>query len=463
MTVIISVNPNPSLSEFQSLMRNTDILLNEDALARPEYYSTRGGNPLEDDVKNALDESARGTPFAGTIEKVSGQKFPDIVAAKLYGVEVKSTKSNHWVSTGSSILETTRVTGVERIYMTFGKLGGNPIEFISKPYEECLYGIAVTHMPRYLINMQLSPGESIFDKIGISYDDLRQMEDPIEPVAQYYRSQLGPGERLWWTGKDSESAAPPTVRLWSSLPKDEKDSLLAQGCVVFPEILMNCSPKKYNRYALWLVTEKGVVNTNVRDGFSAGGKVIMKTAGGVEISMPATFGRIRKYSELITAMLYEVDESVLSESWNEAVEEDRLRQWCHLVARAAETYPDVGYKVAWNVLKAIFPNIESKRSSSTPKDQNRPYPTSSERFNPYDMVAERNEATEYAGVKFDSKKSLCFNIDVSVGDKVENTVCNQKGTVIGFKRNYIVVDFGKRKSVYEFPNCFIGGGSLRKL
>ena len=59
------------------------------------------------------------------------------------------------------------MNGIERIYMTFGKLGGNPIEFLSKPYEQCLYGIAVTHMPRYLIDMRLNQGETIFDKMGV--------------------------------------------------------------------------------------------------------------------------------------------------------------------------------------------------------------------------------------------------------------------------------------------------------
>ena len=153
--MLISVNPHPTIDEFRILMRRTDEALNKDALLRPDYYVTRNGNPLEDDVKNVLEKCAKGTPFDGTIKKVSGQRFPDIVAANYYGIEVKSTKDNHWTSTGSSILETTRVNGVERIYMTFGKLGGRPIEFLSRPYEECLYNIAVTHMPRYLINMSL--------------------------------------------------------------------------------------------------------------------------------------------------------------------------------------------------------------------------------------------------------------------------------------------------------------------
>ena len=73
--MIISVNPKPSLSEFKELMRKTDLTLNNDAAKRPKYYFERGGNVLEDDVKTALEESAKGTPFANTIEKISGQKF----------------------------------------------------------------------------------------------------------------------------------------------------------------------------------------------------------------------------------------------------------------------------------------------------------------------------------------------------------------------------------------------------
>lgn len=355
--MIISVNPNPSLAEFKALMEKTDRILNKDALARPNYYATRSGNPVEDDVKSALDESSKGTAFAGTIEKVSGQRFPDIVAAKLYGVEVKSTKDDHWTSIGSSILETTRVSSVERIYMTFGKLGGRPIEFLSKPYEECLYGIAVTHMPRYLINMQLNPGETIFDKMGVPYDELRQMDNPIAPVADYYRSQLGPGESLWWTGNNGESTAPPTVRLWSALPPEGKEELTIQGYVLFPEVLTHGSTKKYNRYALWMVTQKGVVNTNIRDSFSAGGKVSMRTATGIEVKMPAAFGRIRRYHELIENLLAEIDEPTLEEYWEQPIEENRLRQWCKMVATATQSEPGIGYQTAWSVLMGIFPSI----------------------------------------------------------------------------------------------------------
>ena len=74
---------------------------------------------------------------------VSGASFPDIVAKKYYGVEVKSTIKNQWKSIGSSILESTRDQNVERIYLTFGKLG-KPVAFRSRPYEQFLSGISVT-------------------------------------------------------------------------------------------------------------------------------------------------------------------------------------------------------------------------------------------------------------------------------------------------------------------------------
>ena len=66
--MIVSVNSKPDLIEFKNLMLKTDRALNEDAKKRPKYYATRGGNPLEDDVKSALEECAIGTPFENTIE-----------------------------------------------------------------------------------------------------------------------------------------------------------------------------------------------------------------------------------------------------------------------------------------------------------------------------------------------------------------------------------------------------------
>ncbi len=345
--MIVSVNSKPALSEFESLMSRTNILLNEDALKRPEYYVTRGGNPLEDDVKSALEECAKGTPFENTIEKISGQKFPDIVAAKFYGVEVKSTKENHWISTGSSILETTRLSDIERIYMTFGKLGGNPIEFLSKPYEECLYGIAVTHMPRYLIDMRLCHGETIFDKMGISYDELRQMDNPIAPVSKYYRSKLKPGESLWWAGDSADEAVSATVKLWKNVSLEEKRRFTVYGCVSFPEVFGG----DYDRYALWL-TSQGVVDPHIRDQFSAGGQEPMMMPDGSQVKFPGVYRRVKNNMDYFIYLMSIKDQSVLTETRSiRGIElRKRLLAWSDVVSQNAP----VDYNISMDALSMMF-------------------------------------------------------------------------------------------------------------
>lgn len=341
--MIVSLNPKPTLSEFSDLMKKTDFLLNDDAKRRPQYYASRGGNPLEDDVKAALVESAKGTLFENTIEKVSGQRFPDIVAAKFYGVEVKSTKENHWTSTGSSIMETTRVADVERIYMTFGKLGGNPIEFLSKPYEQCLSGIAVTHMPRYLIDMRLSNGETIFDKIGIDYDTLRNMENPISPVAKYYRDRLKPGESLWWTGENIDETVSATMRLWRNVPAEEKKERIAYGCVHFPEVFKS----NYDRYSLWLGSQ-GIVNSNVRDGFSAGGQEEVMLSNSKVVKVPAIYRRVKENKDYIGHLIANgQDYAIEVFGVNTSVEKGnkRILEWIDMVSRLSNTEYDTSVEV----------------------------------------------------------------------------------------------------------------------
>ena len=358
--MIISVNPNPEIDEFKVHMHKTDQFLNEDARRRPTYYSQRAGKPLEDDVVAALNECAKGTVFANTIEKVSGQRFPDIVAARYYGVEVKSTKDNHWTSTGSSILETTRVSDVERIYMTFGKLGGNPIEFLSKPYEECLYGIAVTHMPRYLINMRLKPSDTIFSKMGITYDQLRKMDNPISPVAKYYKSLLKPGESLWWTGDSVDESVSAKIRLWNNLSTEEKKFYTIYGCVNYTEIFSG----DYDRYALWL-TSQGVVDPHIRDQFSSGGQEEMELSSGKKVKFPGVYRRVKANVDLFMERMAQPDTKVLIEqsTLDQDIVNQRLLAWCDAVSRQSA----INYEISMDALKTCFwghdgRDFDSKRS-----------------------------------------------------------------------------------------------------
>lgn len=352
--MIISENKYPPFSEFHQLMLSTDRLLNSEAVGKESYYKGRNGTQLEEDVYDALIRSAQHTPFEGTIQLISGASFPDIIANHYYGVEVKSTNKNHWRSIGSSILESTRNQSVERIFLTFGKLG-TPILFKSRPYEECLSGISVTHYPRYQIDMELNQGETIFDKMGLSYDALRKMDNPVAPVSQYYRQQLKPGESLWWAADYDieEAVAPPTVRLWNTLSQEEKLSYKMQSYALFPEILSPSGTTKYQRYALWLVTNWGIVDTSIRDQFSAGGQVDVATTRGVFKKVPAVFGRIAKNRDLIAETIASADKAILQEYWEHIdIPENRLLYWCQLASLAAGTKSDA--QKTYDMLRAIF-------------------------------------------------------------------------------------------------------------
>ncbi|MCL2323857.1 MAG: hypothetical protein FWC47_17335 [Oscillospiraceae bacterium] len=352
--MIISSNRSPSFQEFKNFIEAATYRLNEDALKRSAYYLKRNAQLLEDDVKEALEITAEEIEykiFKGTIKKISGQRFPDIVAGKYYGIEVKSSKDEKWITLGGSVNESTRVECVERIFLMFGKLI-EPVEFRSRPYEECLSEVVVTHYPRYKIDMNLSKGNTIFDKMKTTYDDLRLSGDPAIKIVEYYKGQLRKGESLWWTGKavDNESIeqVPIKVRLWSVLSTDEKGQLTSIGFALFPDLLSK-SKNKYERFSLWLVANYGVVPN--RDPFSAGGVVTIETAKASFDKLPHVWVNISKYKNEIILNILKSEESVLLETWGvNEISKDRISQWIDIVANLCVLE---NYEVR-DVLNAIF-------------------------------------------------------------------------------------------------------------
>lgn len=330
--MIVSQNKNPSFEEFSKLVQNCTLNLNIEAKSNETYFLTRNAQKLEDDVLKTLQMVAKGTSFENSIIKVSGQKFPDIVAGKYYGVEVKSSKDVNWTTLGGSINESTRVEDVKRIFLTFGKLV-SPIEFISRPYEECLSEVLVTHYPRYKIDMKLKSGETIFDKMGIGYDELRQMENPVRKVIQYYKSHLKKGERLWWfDDNDMVETSSPMVRLWKTLNAQEKHKFIVMAYAFFPEII-SASQDKYDNFSLWLVSKYGIVSTSLRDSFSAGGKVYM-SVNGISHLVSRSISHLFEYRKEIKHLLKITDDNVLMDVWNVSkVQENKDEQWIELLIK----------------------------------------------------------------------------------------------------------------------------------
>lgn len=347
--MIISQNKLPSLSDFSKLVENATQALNREANSNTSYYLTRNAQKLEDDVLRALNDNSKGTPFEGSIIKISGQRFPDIVAGKFFGVEVKSSKDIHWTTLGGSINESTRVEDVERIFLTFGKLV-NPVEFKSRPYEECLSEVVVTHYPRYKIDMSLKNGETIFDKMNITYDELRKKENPVLDVVRYYKKNLKKGERLWWMeGSDEQSteqlnASSAKVRLWRTLEQNEKQRLIVCAYAFFPEIL-GANQDKYDNLSLWLVSKYGIVSTSMRDSFSAGGKVFL-TVNRVSQLVPRSIYNLFENHMAVKKQIMSTSETTLKDLWNVSnVQDNRIAQWVKLLIKKSPTYENILLKL----------------------------------------------------------------------------------------------------------------------
>ena len=299
--------------DFRTLMHDAVKTMNNEACSNPDKIRSMDPTALEKYTLGILKELAHTYNLdEKAIQLNKRQAFPDIVAGEAYGVEVKQTKEDRWSSTGSSIVESTRSKGIDRIYLLFGKMGGNP-EFKCRPYEECMEDIAVTHSPRYRINMELEPGQTIFDKMKISYEELRKKEDIIEPVRVYYKKRAqekSKKEMPWWIGSPTEDTATNiNLRLWSAVSSKEANDLLAQVFILFPEVLGS----EFIQAALWLCTRHAILCHNVRDQFSAGGQYSFVNGNPQPEKIPHILGTFVNLSAQIKSHLYNPSEAFSEE------------------------------------------------------------------------------------------------------------------------------------------------------
>jgi hypothetical protein len=337
--MIISANPEPNRKEFDYLLSTTIVELNSQAKKSAKTISTLAGSKIEPFVKDVMSNLAIGSPFENSIELIGGLKFPDIVAKKYYGIEVKTTTQNHWKTTGNSVLETTRVEDVERIFMLFAKLA-NPIEFRCRPYEECLSEVVVTHSPRYLIDMNLEKGKTIFDKIQTPYDTLRKKENPIKPIVDYYKSKLKPGEDLWWIDQENTKANNLVIKIWNNLTSLEKQEVKTKAMVYFPELFSN-SNEKFGRFAIWLVTREAIVCPNIWDMFTAGGKGEIMIGKKLYSNIPRIFLNLFENLNSIIETIILTSTIELSEYWGiKTTEKKKVEDWIELVYENSKKISD---------------------------------------------------------------------------------------------------------------------------
>lgn len=292
---------------FADFMCKTEDCFNERSKNNPKLYKNCSATQLEQVTHDIMVEVCPSTPFQeDDIRLVSGHSFPDIMATDFYGVEVKSTSKDKWTSTGSSIVESTKSELVERIYMLFGKLGGTPPEFKCLPYQDCLSNIAVTHSPRYTIDMEIKNrgDKTIFDKIGMPYEQFCNDKNKIEIVRDYYIKEAlkeNKHEMPWWVGRktiDFEEEAP-AIKLFNSCSLSYKRQLKAEMLILFPEVILG----DYDNAALWLCTHRYLLCLNVRDLFSAGGQFTRLNNKKLACPYPAVIGKVQAVMNIIKSIL----------------------------------------------------------------------------------------------------------------------------------------------------------------
>lgn len=329
--MLISVNPEPIKDDFEVILQQSlQLLTSTHGHITDKKKLAEIAKDMEKISFEALSFCAKNTPFEGTIELISGQRFPDIIAKKYYGVEVKTSQSKHWKSTGSSIAEGTRVKGIERIFMLFGKIVA-PVGFMYKPYEDCLSEVVVTHSPRYLIDMNLNKGETFFDKLDVSYNELRNQPNPVKTILDYYRKKLKPGDSVWYLEQNNTQSTNIIIKMWNNLSIEERTELMIQGFCLFPELVSN-RIDKFNRFALWLSVRQGIICPNVRDVFTAGGQGVISLNDNTYSNVPQIIMKIYNNIDKIKSTLSTLDIEEIKIFWGcDLQEEYKFSKWVELI------------------------------------------------------------------------------------------------------------------------------------
>jgi len=274
------------------------------------------------------------------------QAFPDISLGRL-GVEVKFTEHDTWRSVANSVFEGMRDEHVEVIYVVFGKMGGVPGVRFAK-YEDCVMHVRTSHVPRFELDIDAT--RSLFDKMGIEYDDFRVLpdRDKMRYVREYARGRLRPGEHLWWMDDTQEPrhTLPMEVRLYMRLPQEEKRRLRAEAALLCPQIVKpSRSRNKYNDAVAYLLTYHGVLCPQARDLFSAGSVAMRtdQTRGGRYIE--------RALQDIENEMLSaasQLEDALFEEYWGRSVPPGlRISEWLKL----ADDYAD-----GWRPSETLFTN-----------------------------------------------------------------------------------------------------------
>ena len=265
------------------------------------------------------------------------QAFPDIALGK-FGIEVKLSLSDSWRTVANSVLETNRIKGIQKIYIIFGKMGGDP-EVRWGTYEDSIMHVRTSHVPRF--EVEIGAKESLFSVMGINYEEFRtfDLHKKMEFIRKYARSRLKAGERLWWLEdpKDDEHSLPIQARLYTKLSLEEKTKLRAEAVLLNPQVLdSGRNRNKYDDVVLYLLTYHGVLCHQARDLFSAGSVANPNNDDNGGIYIARSLLLLEKDMKLSALSM---EDSLFIEYWGRSVKPElRISEWLRLADQYAKDW-----------------------------------------------------------------------------------------------------------------------------
>lgn len=314
--------------EFEPLLDKAAAQLGEDVRASAKYHSP---TEFEKRVFAVMQSVARDSAIE-IKPTFHPHAFPDI-HANGFGVEVKTTTKDSWLSVGNSVFEGMRDPDVSQIYVMFGKMGGMPSVKWGR-YEDSITHVRISHAPRFVLEMDSN--SSLFLKMKIRYEDFSKLtpDGKMQHVRDYSRGRLKKGERLWWLEDENSPGKPLEVKLYMSLPKPEKFKLRAQGALLFPQVVAGSRVKdKYNDVAFFFLKYHNVFCPQTRDLYSAGSVAGKERGGNYKLrALKNIEAEMREAAEKLPGDLIE-------EYWGERVEpKDRVKEWLKRADKLAKDW-----------------------------------------------------------------------------------------------------------------------------
>lgn len=324
--------------EFESFVAMVCEKLEQTSKAAPQIIAAcKTGEDFEKQVVDAVNDVIREAGIKATAHYSAGSHvFPDIVIeysdGTRYGIEVKSSSSpsKSWRINGNSVLGSTKKDVVDT-YIIFGKTAIGHQAFRFKRYEDAIVNVAVTHSPRYVIDLDTADEDTFFRRSGLNYKQISESHDPIGAITSYFKSQ---GLRAWWLTETSPAA----VRLFSDLDEKEQSEMIGYAFAHFPELFSN-DRRKFYRCALWMIMDRSVVSTSLRDNFTAGGRMDLSAGNYVFHGVPQIFYRLRIYRDDLWAALDRASAEELKTDWELEGEvgnslSAKMQSWINVAAQA---------------------------------------------------------------------------------------------------------------------------------